>query len=46
MVDIRCRLVDDLKELSHKVKAVCGSAKKSVDINGGLGLISSKCQAV
>ena len=46
MVNVRCRLADDLKEFSHKAEVVCDDVEKRVDINGGLDLISGKYQAV
>ena len=33
-----CRLVDDLKEFSHKVEAVSSSVKQSLDVGGFMNL--------
>ena len=38
MVDVSCRLAYDLKEFSHKLEAVSGDVKQSVDISGYLNL--------
>ena len=33
-----CRLADDLKEFSHKTKAVCSDVEQSVDVDRCLNL--------
>ena len=43
---MRCRLADNIKELSHKAMTVSSSVEERVDINGNLNLDSSKFQGV
>ena len=38
MVDVGCRLADDLKKFSHKMEAVGCSIKQGVDVDGHLNL--------
>jgi len=46
MIDMTCRLADDLKKSSYKVEAVCDGVEKSVDISRGLDPISSEYQVI
>ena len=46
MVDVRCRLADDLKEFCYKSEAVCGGIEKSINIGRDLDLISVNHQVV
>jgi hypothetical protein len=38
VVDVGCRLADDLKEFSHKAEAVSSGVKQSFDISRSLDL--------
>ena len=43
---MRCRLADNIKELSHKAETVSSGVEERFDISGDLNLISGKCQEV
>jgi len=45
VVDVRCRLADNIKELSNKAEAVSSGVEKRVNISGDLNLDSSKYQS-
>ena len=40
---MRCRLADNLKELSHKAEAVSSGVEERVYINGDLNLFTGQC---